>query len=145
MITPKKRGGGDLTTGYGTPPTLSINSQINEKPTAEVAVSNKIWGPIAGYNAASKIFKSNPEISKQYGGSASKYANFLKDNPNEILKFSGFRINPNATGTLSPFEYSDYATPQVQIDPNASKSFKSFVGRSHTVPTGYLHPSIKLK
>lgn len=142
MITPKKQTGGVV---YKTPTTVTTNSWLSDKPTAETSVTNTIWGPIAGYNAASKIFKLNPEVAKQYGGSASKYANFLKTNPNEILKFPGFRINPNATGTLSPFEYSDYATPQIQMDPNASKSFKASIGKGHAVPVGYLQPSIKSK
>lgn len=145
-LIPKKQDGGIAS--FTTSPinhSEKINEWLGNKTTGETAVSNTIWGPIAGYNAASKIFKKYPEIAKQYGGSASKYANFLKANPNEVLKFPGFRINPNATGTLSPFEYSDYASPQIQMDPTASKSFKSSIGRGHVVPVGYLQPSIKSK
>ena len=91
-LIPKKQKGASFTTS---PINHSekINEWLGNKTTSETAVSGPIWGPIAGYNAASKIFKINPEIAKQYGGSASKYANFLKATYWHKKMQRGYRFN----------------------------------------------------
>lgn len=140
-LIPKKQGGG----GFKPANMNNVASWLNVPTAAETAVKTSNWGPIAGYNAASKIFKINPEISKQYGGSASKYANFLLANPNEILKYPGFRQVPNYKpgAATSPFEYSNYSSGEIQMDKNPSKKFNATVGGGRRVATGVLTPTAK--